>query len=187
MDNADDLTGLAKLQSSKDFPVVEALVAHLRRRSPATVPASELALAVNRPKRQIYGLIKFARRLLALTTGEALANLRNVGYRISNQPRAHMFESIKSGNRADGHLAQEVASFRRVNRNTLTSTEDVDLYVTQQARIALGQARLSLSENIAPAMRRLAANAALASTAQRDALTPWKEIGLDDPDDGDVN
>ncbi len=175
-------TALARLKASKDFDAVETMVAHLRRRSPATSPAGELAHVANRPKRQVYGLVKLARRFLALTTGESIPNLRNVGYRITNQPRALIFESIKSGDRADGHLRQEQSYFRRVHRDALTSTEDVELFVTQQARIALGQARTSLSDNLAPAMKRLAANSALSSKASADAATPWRELGLDDPD-----
>ena len=175
-------TNLIRLESSKDFPLVRALVDHVRQRGSKTASTSELAYAMNRPKRQIYGLVKLARRWLALTSGEFIANIRKVGYRITNLPRAALFESIKSGNRADGHLAQEIGTFSRVDRSTLTSTDDVELYVTQQARIALGQARLALSKNVEPAMRRLASNAHLAALAGKDATTPWTEIGLDDPD-----
>lgn len=183
-----DSTALARLRASKDFAAVEAIVNHLRKRNPTTVPTAELAYVANRPRRQVYGLIKLARRFLALTTGESIPNLRKVGYRITSLPRALIFESIKSGDRADGHLRQEVSYFQRVSRDQLTSTEDVELFVTQQARIALGQARLALSQNIAPAMRRLAANQALAEAAHRDTKTPWALLGLDDPDDdGEVN
>jgi hypothetical protein len=186
-DNEHESSALARLESSKDFPAVRAIVEHLRKRDPKTVPAKELAYVVDRQKRQVYGLLKLARRWLAMTTGEFIPNLRNVGYRITHQPRAALFESIKSGNRADGHLGQEIITFRRVNRDALTSSDDVELYLVQQARIRLGEARLKLSEDAAPAMRRLRANAALAAVAARDAETPWKEIGLDNPDEDKAN
>lgn len=171
---------LVRLRQGPDWPAVDGLIGHLRRRSPAAVNTNELALAIGRPKRQVYAVVKLARRVLALTTGECMPNIRKVGYRITNQPRALLFESIKAGNRADGHLGSEVENFRRVDRATLTSTADVELYVTQQARIRLGEARLALSKDIAPAMQRMQTNAALAATAQRDALTPWQDLGLDD-------
>jgi hypothetical protein len=186
-DGEHESTALARMESGRDFPLIRALVEHLRKRSPKTASAKELALVVDRHKRQVYGLIKLARRWLAMTSGEFIPNLRNVGYRITSQPRAALFESIKSGNRADGHLGQEIVTFRRVNRDQLTSADDVELYVVQQARIRLGEARLKLSEDAAPAMRRLASNAALAGVAARDAQTPWKEIGLEDPDKEEPN
>ncbi len=183
-DDSDDTQPefLVRLQESKDWPAIEGLIRHLRRLHPRFIQTADLGVAVGRPKRQVYGLIKLARRYLALTTGEAVPNVRKVGYQIDNRPRAHLFESIKSGNRADGHLAAEGMSFRRVSRESLTSTEDVELFVAQQARIRLGEARLALSEDVAPAMRRLERNATMAAAASRDALTPWKDIGLDDPD-----
>lgn len=172
---------LIHVRESKDWPSVEGLINYLRRRGPAPVKTSELSVVLARPKRQVYGVVKLARRFLALTTGESIPNVRKVGYHISNKPRALLFESIKAGNRADGHLGTEIENFRRVDRAALTSTEDVELYVAQQARIRLGEARMALSKDVAPALARVQRNALLAATAQRDAITPWADLGLDDP------
>lgn len=185
MDEENESSALARLRMSKDFETVEALIAHLRKRSPATVPTSELAYALTRPKRQVYGLIKLARKLLALTSGESIPSLRGIGYRITNQPRALLFESLKSGNRADGHLGQEISHFERVKREQLQSPEDVELWLAQQARTCLGRAYRELGAKTQPVLQRYERNFLLAATATEEAKTPWKDIGLDPGTDGD--
>jgi hypothetical protein len=183
MDSENEPESLTRLRESKDFRAVEALIEHLRRRDPVPVPAKELALAIDRPKRQIYGLIKIARRYLALTSGEIIPNVRRTGYWIDNRPRPALFESIKSGDRANGHLAAELEWFGRVDQSDLKTTEDIELYIAQQGRIRLAEARLKMSADMRAVMERRDKNLRLAAAARADSKVPWSDLGLDDPED----
>lgn len=174
-------SALTRIRESKDFGAMEALIMHLRRRAPYMVPANELATAIARPKRQIYGLVKLARKYLALTTGEFIPNKRGHGYWVDRRDRAGLFESIKSGDRADAHLRAEADCFNRVDRSRLTTPEDFELYVAQRGRIHMATARLGMSRDMSELMARRAKNLALTSAAKADASTPWDVLGLDDP------
>ena len=180
-DEDESQSQLERLKADKDFPTIQALIGYLRAHAARWVPTAEIAGAIGRRKGQVYALIKKARSYLSLTSGEAIGNIRSVGYHISSNPRLFLFESIKSGNRADGHLGQEGINFRRVNTDLLKTAADRELYVQQRARIRLGEARLALSNDIKPVMRALEENMGLVDRAQVDALTPWEELGLEDP------
>lgn len=176
-------TALERIRALKDFSAVEILIAALRKAPLGHVAPLELSLICNRPKRQVYGLIKIARQYVALVEpGLCIANVRRRGYKLTANPRAKLLESIKSGNRADGHLGQEIKTFSSIRRDDLKTIADVELYTAQQARIRLGQARLAMSNDMKSIMQRQDQNLALVAAAQADSKTPWKELGLDDPD-----
>lgn len=172
---------IERIRASKHFQLVDALIRCLRANASRMVTARELAATIGCRKGQVYGVIKIARLYLSLTSGEFIPNLRRIGYRITFEPRAALFESVKSGRRADGHLAQEAITFSRINRDQLKSIEDVELYVQQQAIVHLGQARLAMSRDMKALMERHAKNLALSSTATNEASTPWEALGLTDP------
>lgn len=176
---------LAKIMASKDFDAITSMIDYVRSKAPYLVPTKDIAMALGRHKRQVYGLVKLARQWLS-QTDEIMPNERKVGYTVTTvkkSPRAALFESIKSGNRADGHLAQEGEMFDRVDRIQLKSAEDEALYVAQQGRKRLGEARLAMSRDMNDLMKRHKGNRLLISTAHENAKTPWDVLGLDDPSD----
>lgn len=179
---------LTRLRASKDFRLIDLLISALRSAAPRSMTTRELVVVLGCSKGKAYGVVKLARRYLALLGGgEIIPNLPKVGYRlvaVSVEPRAGLFESIKSGDRADGHLAQEMAMFRRIKREDLKRAEDLELFVLQQGRIRMGEARMAMSGDMKAAMLREQKNVALVTAAHRASLTPWQDLGLDDPDDG---
>ena len=185
-DGEDKISAEDRIRALPCFPLIERFVSFLRIISPRHASAAHIAIAITCQKRQVYGLVQIARKYLRLTTGESIPNIRGVGYRISREARAVLFESIKSGNRADGNLGSEIREFYRLTRDQLKTPEDIELYIAQQAKVRFGEARLAISRDMRPVLTRLEKNLALVDVADRDTLTPWQELGLDDPN-GDKN
>lgn len=177
---------IEKIRASKDFPAVEAIINHLRGRSPKLTSTPELSTAIGRPRHQVYGLIKVARKYLALTSGEFIPNLRKAGYSISTTARSALWESIKSGHRAHGHLVQERGTFNRVDGKSLNQ-EDRELWAAQRARVRIGEAYLAISQDMKSLTGAQERNHLLTSAARADATTPWSDLGLDDPDNGETH
>ena len=163
MHDDNELDPLQRIQANKDFPQVEAICHYLRAQKPRLVTSGELCTAVGQTKKRIYGLIKIARRYLELTSGEFMPNQRNVGYTITGHARAALFESIKAGNRADGHLAAESRIFQRLSLEQIADDRDRELYCAQQTRIVLGNARREMTERMRPLMIRNPENLRLTS------------------------
>lgn len=174
------------IRASKDFHAIETVIDFLRLRHPRLSTTAELATRLGRPKYQVYGIVKIARRYLALTSGEFIPNVRKAGYQISTAPRAALWESIKSGHRAHGHLNEERSTFLRVDGTKLTQ-EDRELWAAQRARVRIGEAYLAISQDMKSLTGAQDRNRLLDSAARADSATPWADLGLDDPSDDGVH
>lgn len=173
------------IRASKDFHAVETLIDFLRVRYPKLSTASDIAIRLGRPRHQVYGLVKITRKYLSLTSGEFIPNTRKLGYQISTTPRSALWESIKSGHRAHGHLVEQRTTFLRVNADKLTQ-EDRELWIAQRARVHLGDAYLAISGDMKHLTGAQEKNRLLDSKAVSESKTPWSDLGLDDPGDGSV-
>lgn len=168
LNHDEDQDPIARIRTSPDFPMVDALIVYLRSNTHRMTPTREIAAAIGCEKRVVYGVVKIARKYLELTSGECIANIRRQGYKITHDPRAFLFESVKSGRR----------------RDQLKSIEDIELYVQQQAIVHLGHARLAMGRDMKALTVRHERNAALSDIASADASTPWDALGLTDPNSG---
>jgi len=189
-------TRLERLLADDHIAVVETVIAYLRSRSPRRVPTTEIAAAINRPKSQVYGLVKKGRELLALTTGEFIpniakrkANLPN-GYTVTNDARAAQFEANKSFDRGDGHYTAGIATQRRVALSSMSTPEDIALWLSTQSRADAASLALKASERAKTVAALSPNNKRLSLAAKAEAVTPWETLGLtnhhhedDDSDD----
>jgi hypothetical protein len=178
-------TRLERLFEDRDIATVEAIVAYLRSAAPRLVPTTEIARAVGRSTSQVYGLIKKGRELLSLTTGEFIPNTAKRkgktlnGYTVTNEPRAAEFEAMKSFDRADGHLAQGVATHSRVPRAAMKTPEDLELWLVTQHRASAARFFLNASEEARAGASLKPNNDRLALASKSESATPWETLGLE--------
>lgn len=179
-------TRIERMMSDPDHPIVQAIIAYLRTQSPRLVPTGEIALAVNKKKNEVYGLVKKARSWLRLTTKEAIPNepkkagRSQYGYTVTNDPRAILYESVKAGNRADGHLTQERLLFEQTPKPASTDEATIALWLSQRHRIHAGELRLKSSGD-ARAVLEATPNQRLLNKAAENTEMPWDAVGLARP------
>src|SRR5438046_1339815 len=130
---------IERLLADKDISVIEAIIALLRSRAPALVPTTEIGYVIRRP-RDVYSLIKKARLLTSLTTGEFIPNFakrknrQTHGYTINKNNRAAEYEANKSFARAHGHIQTGIGTHRRVPKLQMESTAaDIQLWLATES------------------------------------------------------